>query len=62
MINYVLNWMKANNEPLTVDSYISFNWPGQTLEELEGEDRVEVEDLIADGELKVSAPTTRSVQ
>ena len=51
-MNYVLNWMKENRQPLTVDAYVSLNWGNKTFQELEGEDRVEVEDLIESGELR----------
>jgi hypothetical protein len=51
-MNYVLNWMKENRRPLTVDAYVSLNWGNKTFQELEGEDRVEVEDLIESGELR----------
>lgn len=51
--NYVIDYMRKNDLPMTVSVYCDLNWPGKKFEELEGEDRAEVEDLIAEGVLKV---------
>jgi hypothetical protein len=61
-MNYVLQWMRENRQPLTVDAYVSLNWGNKTFQELEGEDRVEVEDLVESGELKVVMPGSKRKQ
>jgi hypothetical protein len=60
-MNYVLDYLSRQG-PVSVDDYVSLNWPGMTFQELEGEDRVEVEDLIESGDLKLETVGTRSIQ
>jgi hypothetical protein len=55
IINYSLEFLKTRGIP-TVDDYVQLNWPGMTFDQLEGEDRADVEDLIAEGELYVETP------
>jgi hypothetical protein len=61
-MNYVLQWMKENRQPLTVDAYVSLNWGNKTFQELEGEDRAEVDDLLADGALRLEITGTGTIQ
>ncbi len=52
-MDYVLEYMKKNDIPLTVKNYIEIAYLGdRTLADLEGEELVEVEDLVRDGELE----------
>jgi hypothetical protein len=60
-MNYVLAWLRKEQVPLTVENYCSLNW-GKAFNELEGENSVEVEDLIESGELKVVTPGSEMKQ
>ena len=47
--NCALDWLIENELPLTVENYVGFNWCGLTFDDLEGEDRAEVERLVEEG-------------
>ena len=51
----------TNNQRVSVNEYVAVNWSGKTFADVEGEERVEVEDLIADGELYVETPGSKAV-
>ena len=63
MTNHVLRWMKANHQPMTVESYVELAFMGEkSFEDLGPEDRAEILDLIEAGELKVLTPRGRRKQ
>lgn len=47
--NYALDYLIEHEIALTVENYVGFNWCGQTFDELEAEDRAEVERLVEQG-------------
>jgi hypothetical protein len=51
-MNCVIDYMIAHNIPRTVENYVRFAYLGdKTVDDVEGEDLVEIQDLIEEGAL-----------
>jgi hypothetical protein len=51
-VNPVVAYFIKNKIPLTVKNYVRCNWMGQkTVEDLEGEEVAEIEELLEEGQL-----------
>jgi len=60
--NHVIAWMQERNLPMSVAAYVEVNWCGEkTFDELEGEDRAEVEDLIEEGILHLETSGSEKI-
>ena len=54
--NLLVDWLRRNGHPLTVENYLSFGG------DPEGENLAEVLDLIEDGTLRPTAPGSKKIQ
>jgi hypothetical protein len=61
--NIIVDALIKMGQPLTVENYVALNWFGdKTVADLEGEELVEVLDLVEEGLLSNVTPGTESVQ
>ena len=61
MSDLIINYMKKHGTPLTTENYVALN-TGGTIDALEGENLVEVLDLIEEGILTNTTPGSKEVQ
>lgn len=61
MGDHVIEYMKKHGIPLTTENYVALNW-GRPLDTLEGENLVEVLDLIEEGILTNETPGSEAIQ
>jgi len=51
-VNPIVAYLVKNKIPLTVQNYVECNWMGEkTVEDLEGEEIAEIEELLEEGQL-----------
>jgi hypothetical protein len=61
-VNPTLEYLRQRHGRVSVQLYVSTNWPGSTFDELEEDNLAEVEDLIEGGELYVETPGSTALQ
>jgi hypothetical protein len=63
-VNYTVEHMRANGLPMLLSTYLELAYMGDvgSLDEVGEEDRAEIDDLLADGTLRLETAGARSIQ